>query len=118
VVVAKKSGKTMEDIVSGGAAGGAAAGMSALADAQLVNGIDFFLNITGFHQILAAADLVITGEGSLDEQTLGGKGPFGVARFAKQEGIPVVALAGKVPLQPGSQMQEVFDVVLPIGNAP
>lgn len=117
-VVANKTGKDMQSIISGGAAGGAAAGMFALADAELVNGIDFFLTITGFHQLLEDVDLVITGEGSLDDQTLGGKGPFGVAMLAKQKGIPVVALAGKIPLQLGNQLQEVFDVVLPIGNEP
>lgn len=117
-LVGKKTGKAMESVISGGTAGGAAAGMFALVGAKLVNGIDFFLDITGFHQILDDADWIITGEGSLDDQTLGGKGPFGVAKLAKQKGIPVVGLAGKVPLKLRKQLSEIFDVVLPIGNEP
>jgi glycerate kinase len=63
-------------------------------------------------------NLLITGEGSIDEQTLQGKGPFGVARKARVKGIPVVGLAGKVPLHQRETLQACFDVLLPIGNQP
>jgi glycerate kinase len=56
--------------------------------------------LTRFHDALALADLVITGEGSLDEQTLHGKAPAGVAEAAKRAGVPVVAVAGRCLLTP------------------
>ncbi len=92
--------------------------MSAFLNAKLVNGIDYFLEITSFDEALQKADLVITGEGSIDEQTLHGKGPFGVAKKAKQKNIPVIGLAGKVPLQSNEALKKYFDVLIPINNEP
>ena len=110
------TGKNMSSITSGGAAGGAAAGMYAFTNTQLVNGITYFLKLTGFEEVLQTADWLVTGEGRLDEQTLGGKGPFGVAYLAKQYGIPVIGIAGRVDLEPSTQMLELFDVLLPISH--
>jgi glycerate 2-kinase len=56
------------------------------------------LELTGFDSRLAGADLVITGEGSLDAQSLAGKAPVGVARAAARHGVPVVAVAGRCTL--------------------
>ena len=64
------------------------------------------------------ADLVITGEGSIDAQTLEGKGPYGVAARAKEKNIPVIGIAGKVPLTTGPQLEKYFDVLLAINNEP
>ena len=83
-----------------------------------MNGIDHFLELTGFDIALAKTDLVITGEGSIDEQTLQGKGPFGVAYRAKLKGLPVIGLAGKVPIQRNNNLQKYFDVLMPIGHQP
>ena len=110
--------KDMAAIKHGGAAGGVAAGLSAFLNAKLVNGIDYFLEVTSFDEALQKADLVITGEGSIDEQTLHGKGPFGVAKKAKEKNIPVIGLAGRIPLQPGKSLRRYFDVLLPINNEP
>ena len=115
-VVFDKTGKDMAVVKYGGAAGGVAAGLYALMEAKLVNGIDYFLDITAFDVSLQQADLVITGEGSLDTQTLQGKAPFGVAKRAKQRSIPVIGLAGKVPLFPDDALQQYFDVLLPINH--
>jgi glycerate 2-kinase len=82
--------------IHGGAAGGAAAGLAAIAGAELNEGIDYFLSITGFHEALSHADLVITGEGKIDMQTFAGKAPFGVATKANDAGVPVLALAGTI----------------------
>jgi glycerate kinase len=75
-------------------------GFSALAvlGAALRPGIGLILELTGFAGQVAAADLVITGEGSLDEQTLHGKAPAGVAAAARDRGVPVIAIAGRVSL--------------------
>jgi len=115
-IVLQTTGKNMTDVVCGGTAGGAAAGMYALFDAQLVNGIAYFLQKTGFEDVIKTVDWLITGEGSIDEQTLSGKAPVGVALFAKQYGIPSVGIAGRVPLEPSSALLDIFDVLLPISH--
>ncbi len=117
-VVLQQTGKDMSAIKHGGTAGGAAAGLYALLNAKLVNGIDHFLELTSFDSALEKTDLVITGEGSIDEQTLQGKGPFGVAYRAKLKGLPVIGLAGKVPIEPNARLQKYFDVLMPIGHQP
>ena len=117
-VVLLQTGKDITALTYGGTAGGAAAGLFAFLNARLVNGIDYFLELTGFDAALGSADLVITGEGSIDEQTLQGKGPFGVAMRAKGAGVPVIAVAGKVPLVKDMGLQKYFDVLLAVGNAP
>ena len=68
-----------------------AASLRTFLNARLVNGIDYFLEATGFEKELKKADIVITGEGSIDEQTLQGKGPLGVAERAKEFSLPVIA---------------------------
>lgn len=108
----------MTSIIHGGAAGGVAAGLSAFLDAKLVSGIEFFLDVVNFDRALQEADMVITGEGSLDTQTLEGKGPYGVALRAKNKNIPVIGLTGQVALHTDKQMRNYFDVILPIGHAP
>lgn len=117
-VTLAQTGKDIAKIKYGGTAGGASAGLYAYLDAALVNGIDYFLDLTGFDEKLANSNLVITGEGSIDEQTLQGKGPYGVASRAKRKGIPVIGLAGKVPLENNTALQEYFDMLLAIGHQP
>jgi len=114
----KLTGTNMNEILHGGAAGGIAAAMRTFLNAELVNGGEHFLRITDFEKSLKNADLLITGEGSLDEQTLQGKGPFAVAKYAKQKGIPVIGLAGKVPMEDHPEMNKFFDLLLAIGNQP
>jgi glycerate kinase len=111
-----KTGLDMATIKYGGAAGGTAAGVSVFLRAQLVNGIEYFLDHMLFEGALQKADLVITGEGSIDLQTLQGKAPFGVARRAKKKNIPVIGLAGKIPIDIDPQLQKYFDVMMPINN--
>ncbi len=100
----------------GGAAGGTAAGLYALLNAQMVNGIDHFLEITHFDDALEKADLVITGEGSIDLQTLDGKAPFGVAERAKKKNIPVIGLAGKIPEKLSAELALYFDELININR--
>jgi len=115
-VTLRQTVKDMSVIKHGGAAGGVAAGLATFLNARLVNGIDYFLQLTNFNEALQKADLIITGEGSIDEQTLEGKGPFGVAQKAKEKNLPVIALGGKVPLQISDSLKQYFDVILPINN--
>jgi glycerate kinase len=110
--------KNIATIKYGGTAGGAAAGLYAFINARLVNGIEHFCKLTNFEKALQQTDIVITGEGSIDEQTLRGKGPFGVAVKAKEKGIFVIGIAGRIPLQPGKELRKYFDVLLPLSNIP
>jgi glycerate kinase len=113
-IVLQQTGIDLSVIKHGGAAGGVAAGLNALIDAKLVNGIDEFLAITCFDMELKKANLLITGEGSIDLQTLGGKAPYGVAVRAKQKNIPVIALAGKTDAS--HELNKWFDEILNINN--
>src|SRR6187549_2242199 len=114
-VVLSKTGKDMAVIKHGGAAGGVAASLHTFLNARLVNGIDYFLEATGFEKELKKADLVITGEGSIDEQTLQGKGPFGVAKRVKEFSLPVIVFAGQVSIAP-EQSQQYFDRIISINE--
>ena len=96
-VIVRQTGIDVAAIPRTGTAGGAAAGLYGLLQARLVSGIDYFLEITGFREALDRSTCVITGEGSMDEQTLQGKAPFGVAARAKAKGVPVIALTGQLP---------------------
>ncbi|OUC93989.1 glycerate kinase [Streptosporangium minutum] len=78
-----------------GAAGGVGFAALAFLSADVRPGIEYLLDLLGFHDLLDGARLVITGEGSLDEQTLRGKAPAGVAAAAAKAGIPVVAVCGR-----------------------
>jgi len=115
-VAATVTDKNMTDTLRGGTAGGAAAGLYAFANAKLVNGIDYFLDSTSFNTALALADLVITGEGSIDEQTLNGKAPYGIASRAKQRGIPVIGMAGSIPSEPVTALSGFFDRLVSINK--
>lgn len=115
-VVLDTFGIDMSGIQHGGAAGGIVAGLYALLHAKPVNGIDYFLDITGFDQALEKTNLLITGEGSIDLQTLEGKGPYGVAVRAKKKNIPVIALAGKIPAYPLPQLNKWFNRLLNING--
>jgi glycerate kinase len=83
-----------------GAAGGVGYSAIAVLAATRRPGIDVVLEFTGLAERLTGAELVITGEGSLDEQSLLGKTPLGVARAAGLAGIPVVAVCGRTTLRP------------------
>lgn len=90
----------LADAAGAGAAGGVGfAALAALA-ARPCSGVDVVLDLVGFDDALVGVDLVVTGEGSLDEQSLHGKAPVGVARRAAARGVPVVAVAGRVALRP------------------
>ncbi|MFB1051980.1 glycerate kinase [Paraliobacillus sp. JSM ZJ581] len=89
------TGKNVKDIPGAGAAGGIGAGLLACLDAKLEPGIDIVLEQTNFAKRVADADIVITGEGKMDSQTIYGKTPIGVAKVAKKNsGATVIAICG------------------------
>jgi len=95
-VLADDLGQDVAGIPGAGAAGGLAAGAIAFLGAELRTGIELVLELVGFDKAVDGADLVVTGEGKLDAQSLRGKAPVGVARAAAAHGVPVVAVAGAV----------------------
>jgi glycerate 2-kinase len=94
------TGTALRDRPGAGAAGGVGYGALAALGAELKPGIDMVLELVGFADALPGARLVVTGEGSLDEQTLSGKAPAGVAAAAVAAGIPVVTVSGRLALRP------------------
>ncbi len=98
-LVERDIGRPIADIPGGGAAGGLAAGAVAFLGAEIVSGVDIVLDLLGFAQAVAGADLVITGEGSFDAQSLDGKAPIGVARVARRAGVPVWVIAGRAAVE-------------------
>ena len=109
---------SVRGLAGGGAAGAFAAGLHAALGGQLTSGIDLILARIGFDAALAAADLVVTGEGHMDEQTVGGKGPFGVAQRALARGVPTVALVGGLGVDDAVLHDAGLAAVLPVVNAP
>ena len=88
----------VRDRAGAGAAGGVGYAAMAVLGAELEPGIGLVLDLVRFADQLPGASLVITGEGSLDEQTLHGKAPAGVAAAAAKAGIPVVTVSGRLAL--------------------
>jgi glycerate 2-kinase len=97
-VVAAATGSDRSPAPGAGAAGGVGFAALAVLGAERRLGIEVILDLLDFGAALDGADLVVTGEGSLDTQTLAGKAPVGVARAAARHGIPVVAVAGRSTL--------------------
>jgi glycerate kinase len=94
-VVVAATGRDHRADPGAGAAGGVGFGAVAILGATLRPGAQLMLDQLGFAEALAGADLVITGEGSLDEQTLRGKAPAAVAAAGRAAGVPVIAVAGR-----------------------
>jgi glycerate kinase len=93
-VIKATNGRDVIDISGAGAAGGLGAALLGLFDASLRPGIDIVMDAARLSDVIKDADLVITGEGRIDSQTIHGKTPIGVARTAKRYDIPVIAIAG------------------------
>ncbi|EOF4702316.1 glycerate 3-kinase [Klebsiella oxytoca] len=93
-VLLAATGQDVTTIVGGGAAGGMGVAACVFLNAALKPGIDIVIEAVHLEEALRDADLVITGEGRIDSQTVGGKAPIGVARIAKKHGIPVIGIAG------------------------
>lgn len=96
--VVAAGGRDAAEEPGAGAAGGVGFAALALLGARRRSGTDVILELVGFDERLDEARLVVTGEGSLDEQTLHGKAPAGVAERARRAGVPVVAVAGQCEL--------------------
>ena len=89
-------GKDTREVAGAGAAGGLGYALVQFLNARMAPGIDLVLEAVRFDEQLQGADLVITGEGRVDGQSLSGKTPVGVARWAKRHDLPVIAVCGSI----------------------
>jgi glycerate kinase len=93
-VIKKDIGKDLADVPGTGAAGAMGAGMMAFFDSKMQMGIETVLDTVNFSSVITEANIIFTGEGKIDTQSLRGKVVIGVAGRAKEKGIPVIALVG------------------------
>jgi glycerate kinase len=117
-LVHEQLGMDVRAVPGGGAAGAFAAGLMAFLGGRIESGIDLILEQVGFDDLLKTADLVITGEGRMDAQTVGGKGPVGVARRARERGVKTVALVGGLQADDALLHQAGVWAVMPIITEP
>lgn len=117
-LIKETTGMDMSKVPGSGAAGGLGAALVAFFGAVLKPGIDTILDYVRFEELIEGADLVITGEGRIDGQSLYGKVPVGIARRCKSKGVKVIAIVGGM----GPGAQKVYDCgiasIMPIVNAP
>ncbi|AVD83283.1 glycerate kinase [Pseudomonas sp. SWI6] len=111
-------GEDVRDLPGCGAAGGMGFAAKAFMGARFCPGVEVVADLAGLDALVQGADLVITGEGRFDAQTLRGKTPMGVARVAKRHGVPVVVLAGTL----GEGYQQLYvhgiDAAFALANGP
>lgn len=115
-VVAQDLGCDHREAPGAGAAGGIGFGLMSFCNAKMRPGFDLVAEVLRLPEQVAAADLVITGEGRLDAQTLEGKGPAGVAALARAAGKPVLAFAGSIA--DNRAVAELFSATCPIIDEP
>jgi glycerate kinase len=112
----RATGMDVREISGGGAAGGVGAALAACLGARLRQGVRVVAELTHLEQAIRSADLVITGEGRLDGQTLRGKTPAGVAAIARRYRRPVIALAGAVGEDSDALREHGIAAVFPVAQ--
>ena len=117
-LVRDQIGVDVLNVRGGGAAGALSAGLMAFIDGRIESGIDLLLAHNRFDDRLRDADLIVTGEGQIDEQTVQGKGPIGVARRGREYGVPTVAIVGGLNADDALLHEAGISAVLPIVTGP
>ena len=112
-VIVRTTGKDIRNIPGAGAAGGLGGGFLAFLNSRLERGIEMVLDAIAFDDIIRGSDLVITGEGRVDSQTLTGKTPFGIMKRAQKQNIRTVAIGGAVMLGDDDDVSG-FDSIWPV----
>ncbi|HAT8490792.1 TPA: glycerate kinase [Vibrio vulnificus] len=115
-IIKQQLGVDVRDMAGAGAAGGMGAALLGLLNAELRPGIEIVMDAVRLDEIVADADLVITGEGRIDSQTIHGKTPIGVARTAKKHGLPVIGIAGCLSADCGVVHEHGLDAVFAVVN--
>lgn len=117
-ILKRDLGCDVTQLAGGGAAGGLGAAFHAFLQADLRRGIDYMMEMTDLEDEIAQATLVITGEGKIDEQTLYGKVPFGVAQLAKKYAVPVLAIVGAKEVSSDSLYEAGIGAIFSIVKGP
>lgn len=118
-LILETSGKDIERLPGAGAGGGMGGGCIAFLQANISSGIELIMDYLHFNEIIRGADLVITGEGKIDQQTLFGKVPVGIARTAASQHIPVIAITGQLDITADKELREAgLSAIFPIHPAP
>lgn len=117
-IIKKDLGVDFRDVPGAGAAGGLGLGLMVFLKAKTIPGIDVVIQATNFVAALKGVDLVFTAEGRIDRQSAMGKVPTGVAKKAKEFGIPVIALAGEVAEDCVTVYEQGIDAVFCIAPGP
>ncbi|MFP4662186.1 MAG: glycerate kinase [Halanaerobiales bacterium] len=117
-MVKTELGQDVDRMEGGGAAGGLGVALKVFLNASIQSGIELILSITEIDKYLQKVDLVITGEGKIDKQTLMGKAPIGVARRAKKYDLPVIAIAGYMNTDSYKVLKAGIDTIFSITQRP
>ena len=117
-IIQKVRGMDVNSIPGSGAAGGLGAALVAFLHAEIIPGFKLVSDITGLESKVKDADIVITGEGKLDVQTLQGKAPYGVAQLAKKYDKFLIAVGGTIDDSSLDTLKNSFDLILPISRTP
>ncbi len=117
-IISRDMGRDVADLPGAGAAGGLGAGLVAFAGGTLTPGIDLVIDAVGLRQRLTGADLCLTGEGCLDASSAFGKTAVGVARLARELGVPCLALAGMIGAGAEAVLREGIDAFASIAAGP
>ena len=115
-VAARCIGKDLRDMAGAGAGGGMGFGIASFLNGKLQSGIETILDVTSFDELLDDADMVLTGEGKLDTQSLRGKVVVGVARRCMRKDVPVVAIVGDIGDDIGAVYENGISCVLSINR--
>jgi glycerate kinase len=115
-VAARTFGRDHRDTPGAGAAGGLGFGLMTFCAAEMLPGFDLVAGLLGLEAAVARADLVLTGEGSLDRQTLEGKAPAGVAALARRLGRPVIAFGGRAEEAARADLRNCFDELVALSD--
>lgn len=117
-ILEKMLGRNYHKLPGSGAAGGAATGLAAFLGAELMLGADLLIDMLEVERYLKTADLVITGEGCLDNQSLYNKAPIGIAKRAKKHGLPVIAIVGSIGQGYHKAHEYGIDAIMPLNFTP
>ncbi len=118
-LIFETTGKDISYLPGSGAGGGMGGGCVAFLQATISSGIELIMDYLRFDELIQGADLLITGEGRMDRQTLFGKVPVGIARAAASRHIPVIAITGQVDTTADKALREAgLSAIFPIHPAP
>ncbi|PWJ44454.1 glycerate kinase family protein [Sediminitomix flava] len=117
-VIKKEIGIDINPIEGAGAAGGVGGGLVALLNAKIKSGIELIIENIGLEEHIKNADLVYTGEGKLDKQTLQGKVPVGIAKICMKHNTPVIGIGGVIDLDAIEGLNQHFTALFSIQTEP